>query len=1069
MDFLEHEIEEILNIFREESEEQLEKLNKNLLKLEENPKDYTAISELFREAHSLKGAARMIGLNDIQSIAHKLEDVFGQIKEDYLNVTAEIIDVMCRAVDCISSIINESIRTRGNAEVPEIQDIVTALGNITNSEIPAKEQTEVTHENVSEIVEFAKKSIENQGLFNKKNEDIKNLLNHVSVNVEKLKVFATSSDAIEEFLFFIIKLDKAFESFENKRVTGLIEDIKIKLETALRGSGILVDDEISEIEETLDNFIKAYERISYKPSPPPEKVVNEDFIFKHEIARQETEQKEEIIDVKLTETVEDLGEITTIYEENSKVNFIKNNINAFLNHTEENIPKIEEVILKLNSLTATINEDKIRQIIEKIVDLLVFSKDQQFPLNQDMIKVLEESLYSTINMLTPSNEDIEDPFLILQRITVLHQMLKLASSKEDLSPEIKESSGERTNLSPVVKNAEIFSKNKQPEEPKTVDLKFGESNTIKTLRVDTQKLDHLVNQTGELIIAKIKAKEHLTDIEKMIRYIEEWHREWIKTKQYFKYTGKYNKTSDLEVPCMQFSSNKSINAFFEGNSSKLLNLMNKMNSFYKIVQEDDARMNLIVSGLEEKIKSVRVLPLATIFHLFPRMVRDIARDKGKEVEFLITGSETSVDKKIIEEIKSPLMHIIRNSIDHGIELSAERTEKGKPASGKILLAAYHLENSVLIEITDDGKGVDVDMIKRKVLQKELLTPEELEAMSEEQIMNIIFWPGFSTGETVTDISGRGIGLDIVYTKISQLNGNIKVKSNLGDGCKVSLQIPVTMATINAFLVEVNQQTFAIPTSSIKTTLLVNREQIFYKEGRKAILVEDKTVPICLLTEVLEQPQNPNKDGKLVVIVAQVEDVQVGFIVDKLIGDHEILHKNLSAPLLKVRNVAGITTLGSGNLCLILNINDLIKSAYMGFRNTGGIPAITANPFIKQEQKKILVVDDSATTRILQRNILKSAGYKVGVAINGFDALTKIVSNDYDFIVTDAEMPEMNGFELTERLRHDEKYKNIPIIIVTSLSSEEDRIRGMEAGANAYITKGKFNQDELLSIIKRLVA
>ena len=551
----------------------------------------------------------------------------------------------------------------------------------------------------------------------------------------------------------------------------------------------------------------------------------------------------------------------------------------------------------------------------------------------------------------------------------------------------------------------------------------------------------------------------------MIRYTEDGHREWTKTKQYFKYASKYNKSSDSGI--LPHSSSKSVNTFFEENSSKLMKLMNKMSSFYKIVQEDDARMNLIVSGLEEKIKSVRVLPLATIFHLFPRMVRDIARDKNKEVEFLISGSETSVDKKIIEEIKSPLMHIIRNAIDHGIETPEERVKNGKTSSGRIMLAAYHLENSVLIEITDDGKGIDVEMIKKKVLQKELLTPEELEAMSEDQIMNIIFWPGFSTGETVTDISGRGIGLDIVYTKLSQLNGNIKVKSNLGEGCKVSLQIPVTMATINSFLVEVNKQTYAIPTSSIKTTLLVDKHQVIYKEGKKTILVEDRTVPICSMAEVLEQPHN-ELEGKLVVIVVQMEDVQVGFIVDRLIGDHEILHKNLSAPLIKVRNIGGITTLGSGDLCLILNINDLVKSAYVGFGKTSVMPTITTKHNLQKEQVNALIVDDSATTRILQRNILKAAGYNVDVAVNGFDALTKIVSNDYDFVVTDAEMPEMDGFELTERLRQDEKYKNIPIIIVTSLSSENDKIRGMEAGANAYITKGKFNQDELLNTIKKLL-
>ena len=354
------------------------------------------------------------------------------------------------------------------------------------------------------------------------------------------------------------------------------------------------------------------------------------------------------------------------------------------------------------------------------------------------------------------------------------------------------------------------------------------------------------------------------------------------------------------------------------------------------------------------------------------------------------------------------------------------------------------------------------------MQKGLLTPEELEAISEEQMMNIIFWPGFSTGETVTDISGRGIGLDIVYTKISQLNGKVKVKSNLGKGCQVSIQLPVTMATIKAFLVKVNGQTFAIPTSAIKTTHLISRDKVLYKEGKKIIIVENRTVPICSLAETLEMDENSNNCDKLVVIVVQVEDTQIGFVVDKLIGDQEILHKNLSEPLVRVRNIAGITTLGSGDLCLILNVSDLVKSAYVNFGRPFRRPALPEKKNEESIKRKVLIVDDSTTTRILQRNILKAAGYEVDVAVNGFEALSKIACEDFDIIISDVEMPEINGIELTERLRHNERLKNIPVILVTSLASEQDKVKGIQAGADAYIVKSEFNQEELLSTIQRLI-
>lgn len=1057
MDFLEHELEEILNIFREESEEQIQKLNKNLLKLESNPKDYTVISELFREAHSLKGAARMIGLNDIQSIAHKLEDVLGLAKDNRLEITSEIVDTLCKTIDAIASIVNESIETMGKSESLEIEPVIKALEDIIEYDPPPSHPSPEPPP-VRPV------------LNSRDEEEVKKLITQIKVNIEKLKIFSSSSDALEEFLYFIDGLKCKIDPFASQRVKCLIEDIKIKIETALKGSGVLTDGEVAEIEEIFEDFCTLYERVAFFAEGQQEEEYSH-----HGISEVPFGSKEDSSVLPQNEGIS-IEQVEYHEEDEDKISFIKNNIIIFSQHTDENIRKFDSVIFKLNLLVGEITNETVKEIIEKITEILTFSKEKDAPLNHDMVNVVEESYTAATQMLDPSKEVKEDPGLILQRITVLKQMLKLAVQNEVVKQPESEKNDEKspagTALPPIRRNADLMPKNQVEEFEKAAQLdpKFGETNTIKTLRVDTQKLDQLVNQVGELIIAKIKAKEHLSDTEKIIRSIEEWYREWSKTKQYFRHIERYHKASEKNLSISSITSlSKSMNSFIEENSTKLSSLMGKMNLLYKVIQEDDARLNLIVGGLEEKIKSVRVLPLATIFHLFPRMVRDISREKNKEIDFVITGSETSVDKKIIEEIKSPLMHIIRNAIDHGIEPEAERVKKGKLPTGRLLLAAYHLENSVLIEISDDGKGIDTEAIKKKVLQKGLLTPEELESMSEEQIMNIIFWPGFSTGETVTDISGRGIGLDIVYTKISQLNGKVKVKSSLGKGCQVSIQLPVTMATIKSFLVNVNDQTFAIPTSAIKTTHLISKDKILYKEGKKTIIVDDRTVPICSLAQTLELCESESKSDKVVVIIVQAEDTQIGFVVDKLLGDQEILHKNLSAPLVRVRNVAGITTLGSGDLCLILNVSDLVKSAYVNFGRAASKPALPLETDRNCGKKRVLVVDDSTTTRILQKNILTAAGYNVEIAVNGFDALSKMVSDEFDLVVSDVEMPEINGYELVERLRGSDRQKDIPIILVTSLASEHDKKRGMDAGANAYIVKSEFNQEELLTTIKRLTS
>lgn len=1037
MDFLEEELQEILKIFREESEEYLQKLNQNLLTLETDPYNNEIISELFREAHSLKGAARMIGLNDIQAVAHKIEDVFGLAREKALVITPDIIDILCKAVDCISSVIDECIESRGQSHSSNVDEMIAELEKVKNSSGETKtdeseacltkvdcERPEI-HENLFEL--------EDDSIVKK----IHSLIEQAQAIIDELKEYTTNTPLICDLYRLIVVLDEHSQKIPIREVKEIVNNVKIKLDSVVRGSGILLEIELHEMESCLGEIFE------YLPSTTEKPDIN-------------------IIDNN-----------SSIQESADDLDYISNNI--ILLSGDCPLEVIESMVNKLQSINQEIEDENVKKIFEKIIEFIEFLKNEGTKPSYEIAEVLKQSFDTACLMLSaPSNSIIDDPSLIFQRISILYQMLKISDNELMSQKEEFEDVSEVTASAEFVladTKKEIFPTGEAYINNPLEEVKQGQSTTIKTIRVDTQKLDQLVNQVGELIIAKIKAKEHLADIEKISSFAEDWYREWGKAKKIIKYIDKRPvRSSEIAPGTSVYSQNKNIFAFFEESSQKLTVFMNKINALYKTIQEDDTRLNLLVNDLEEGIKSVRVLPLATIFHMFPRMVRDIAREKSREIDFIISGSETSVDKKILEEIKSPLIHIIRNAIDHGIEDPEERIKLGKNPIGKIALSAYHLENSVLIEISDDGQGINLDAIKNKVLQKGLLTPSEIQAMNDEQIMNIIFWPGFSTGDTITNISGRGIGLDIVYTKIAQLSGKVYMKSAFGQGCTVSIQLPVTMATVKSFLVKVNEQTFAIPTSSIKKTLLISPKDIIYKEGKENIFVDDKIVPICSLSRILEMKTTDSKvDDKVVIIVVEGEDVQVGFIVEKLLGDQEILHKNLTAPLLRVRNVAGVTTLGSGELCIILNINDIVKSAYYIFGMGRKELIINREPNSSFVQKNILVVDDSVTTRILERNILRAAGYNVTVAINGLDALTKLFSQEFDLVVTDVEMPEINGFELTERIRSDERFKNIPIILLTSLASDSDKKRGLSLGADTYITKGYFDQEELLSTIRRLLA
>jgi len=1032
MDFLPEEFEEILNIFREEGEEQVQKLNQNLLRLEANPKDYNAISELFREAHSIKGAARMIGLTDIQAVAHKLEDIFGLARDEKLVINAQITDILCKAVDCIASIIEKQVQCRDkiisvdiSSTISQLQDIEMLAGHQKTEDTSVKEPAAINKDES----DFFRRFYEFGNI----------IIPLIETSIRSLNESSVNSDVIAELYKYFINLDEEAKNLLDGKVKGLAHDLMIKLKGVVNGSGILIPAEVQEIEEDFNNLVENLEKDAQKFGVCIESIKND-----------------------------------CDNDTNLNIAYINDNLMSLSDNSIDALVVTDSIAEKIEQVLALQIDNSIRKILEKILEIILFSKESSVRPSIEIIEIIKQSFNTSADMLLfPQKEILEDPKLIVQRLEILLQMLKLSEPEQETSvsnqDEVSESLS-KVDFSPISQQAEILSKDNNESFNTNDNYKSTDSTIIKTLRVDTNKLDQLVSQVGELIISKIKAKDHLTEIEKISLSVEDWYREWNKSKKLIKYMNrKPVKPGDLPAGTSNYSHNKNIYSFFDESSSRFVDLMNQINSLYKTIQEDDARLNLIVNELEEKIKSVRVLPLATIFHMFPRMVRDIAREKNKNIELVISGSETSVDKKIIEEIKSPLMHIIRNSIDHGIELPEVRIKNGKNPQGKIFLSAYHLENSVLIEVMDDGRGIDLEAVKRKAIQKGLLSEAELQSMNDDQIMNIIFWPGFSTGEIVTDISGRGIGLDIVHTKITQLNGKVNIKSTLGEGCRVAIQLPVTMATIKSFLVRVNNQTFAIPTIAIKSALLIKPEEIFFKEGKETIIVDNRTIPVCRLSKILEMSEEKIKEEeKIVVVIIQAEDVQVGFIIDKLLGDQEILHKNLAPPLLRVRNIAGVTTIGSGELCLIINVNDLVKSAYSSFGLTKKQLIIDKQSNTAIIKKNILVVDDSVTTRILERNILRAAGYNVTVATNGLDALTKLLSEKFDLVLSDIEMPEINGFELTERLRMDNRFKNIPIILVTSLISEADRKKGLDLGANAYITKGGFNQEELINTIKKLV-
>jgi len=575
------------------------------------------------------------------------------------------------------------------------------------------------------------------------------------------------------------------------------------------------------------------------------------------------------------------------------------------------------------------------------------------------------------------------------------------------------------------------------------------------IRVPLSRADKLLYLVGELVINRMKSSARIAEAKKLSKLSREVQKsissltEAIK-KEWSPPEGEVTKwlsQCDAQIQKLR------------GHALKL----------HDHVSTEVFHLDPVIDELQTRVKEIKMLPLATVFNGFPRMVRDIAFQQGKEVHLVISGEETELDKKVMEGIKTSLIHILRNCIDHGIEEPEVRTTLGKPAYGTIKVSASHEGDNVVIIVEDDGRGMDTGQIKQTALKKRLVSSDDLKGMTDKEVLNIVFMNGYSTSPMVTDVSGRGMGLDIVRRDIANLKGWVILETDKNKGTKFTLVLPLTIAIIQVLLVKVQDMLFALPMLSITETVKVNMDDVSTTEGRMAIPFRDRIVPLVRLNEVLGLPPTGEKETNarktmLAVMVSSL-DRQVGFIVDEIVGDEEVFVKSLGKHLGKLKNVSGAIIMATGEVAVVLDIEDMILHSALSLKP---VTATRLPSKGKRREKRILVVEDAFSTRELEKSILETHGYIVDTAVDGLDALDRIIGSKYDLIVSDIEMPRMNGFELCRTLKKNEGYKEIPFVMVTALQKEEDKRRGMEVGAAAYIVKSGFEQTNLLDTIERLV-
>jgi chemotaxis protein histidine kinase CheA/ActR/RegA family two-component response regulator len=553
--------------------------------------------------------------------------------------------------------------------------------------------------------------------------------------------------------------------------------------------------------------------------------------------------------------------------------------------------------------------------------------------------------------------------------------------------------------------------------------------TADTVRVRLNKLDELIKLMGEVVSSHARLRQRLQDVRDMERELAA-------------------------------AGNEQASAM--------------LRHFGLVLRDDVQAQEVLMDELHDKTLLMRMLPLAIVFEPAARLVRDLARSVGKQVECVVSGTEIELDRQMIDRLSDPIIHLIRNGIDHGIETPDKRVAAGKPPQGRLTLTARQDGGWVAIDITDDGGGIPIAAVREKAIKKGFLTPEKAAALSDREAVDLIFLPGFSTSSIITDLSGRGVGMDVVkQCVLDDLRGVVSVETRLGQGTTFSLRLPLSLAVMRVLLVEVDGHPFGFTAQYVAELLRLPETALMTVAERNAVIIRNEFVPVVALAELLRVPADHgrssgmtrNRSAGMLLVVLRVRGEKIALRVDELLDERDMVIKPLPEHMRKLQMVSGIVTTGRNELVSVLHAPALLELAR---RARGQAVRAEAAAHAGERHFRILVVDDSLNTREIEKDVLEAHGYQVTLAEDGLDGLNQARDGDFDAVLTDVEMPNMDGFTLTERLRQEDKYRNRPIIIITSREKEEDKRRGIQVGADAYIVKGDFDQSNLVDTLRALL-
>ena len=1036
MDLDAEDIQEIVDDFVVEATELLDQLDQDLIEIEKDA-DEKVLNRIFRSFHTIKGTANFLNAQpvfaEMTQLAHAAEDIIGALKAG-LQITPEIMDVLLQSLDMIKTLFAQVGKEE---KVISTADLASTLRSfLSQDKAPAKtfykdsilktiQSLGITEDDLEEIISdvlveageslekldqkliLLESDLENQDLIN----EIFRLLHSLKGNANFLnadpnfKKMGLVSHASEDLMGAVRSkkisisseiLDTLFSSLDMiKKILQAVKDQK------------QADCEIEPLIESLHSFLNF----------PEEEILDKSFDEEKKEAAEKTmenlgldqEDLDEIISDILIDTKESLEKLDQAFlqlETDSQNKDLVNLVFRVLHSLKGNA----------NFLNADVNFKKIAIVAHAAEDLLGAVRKDQLTLRAEIL----DSLFLALDIIKKILADIEskkktqvDP---VQLIETLRNFIKDSEKKEQENQIVVNVS--KVQATPVLKKSP-----KSPLEEEVSKTSFHNLKTRRlpvkpeqTIRVETNRLDKLMNLVGELVLGRNRLVQVMRGLlEKLAE----------------------DRASQDLTGAVDF-------------------------------------LNFVISDLQMAVLKTRMQPIGKIFNRFSRTVRDLGRELGKQVKLTIKGAETELDKSVIDELGDPLIHLLRNAVDHGIEAPDVRLQKGKSELGHVLLSASHRGDHIVIELSDDGKGMNVEAIKNKAVKQGLIQEAEADRLLPHQIFEFIFLPGFSTASAVTNVSGRGVGMDVVKNSIEKLNGSIEVHSEAGKGSIFTVQLPLTLAIIQALHVKVSKETFAIPLNSVVETLRVYPHQTETVSGREVVRFRNSLIPLVYLDNLFDvEVESKDPAAKMYVVVVGISEKKIGIVVDKIISQEEIVVKPLGKFLQNSSGISGASISGDGRVTLIIDVAGLFR-------------LLTTTPFVlcssqeaktsmkkylaaeeSRETTSILVVEDSKSERKRTRLIMEAKGFKIIEASNGKEALQKLEESQIDLVITDIEMPELDGYQLTARIRKHRRYYNIPVIAVSSHKEMINRIKGMEAGINTYLPK-PLRENDIFTAIENLL-